>query len=876
MGNWKRLRQWISVKLGSDSIDAELEDHFESLRQERLDAGASSEEASRFARHRLGHATAIREEVRSLSPRHRVESIVQHTRFSLRAFVRYGGTYGAAASILSLGIGLSVTLFSLVDAVLLAPLPFPNQDRVHLVWKSDPANQGHLVGELAYPELADLQSTIADAEFVALFPAAPYGNGRMLQVASREPVQIESCPASTDFFKALGVLPSTGRGFTAADAARGAAPVVILSDAVWRQHFDARQDVLNQQVRINGRGHLVIGVMPPGFDFPRGTGLWINMAPGNRREVVWFQAVIRSRADAPLDKLRQAADRTFQLQLVDNPKQYSNTQRAVVTPIADYLAGTSKPQLLLALAASILLLLSACVCAGNLFLSRALGRRQEVATRTALGATWSQLVQQFVIESVVVGTIATATGAAVAALLIRLLIRWAPADIPRIENAGLNTPALAVAVLMALIASAACTIGPLILLRRGDGDGLLRGTGSRTTVSRSGTRLQHGFLFLQTASTVMILVASGLLFASYRALLGTDPGLANRDALTVNLVLRGPQINPDNYRRTYLELIARLRANAAVSHAAGVLLRPLEGPIGWDTVITYEFENGRTDPHRVLKANFEVVTPGYFDAVGTPLLMGRDFSGHDSKEAEKVLVISESLSRRFRDAGLDPIGQRMGVFGEPRKVVGVVADARYRGIRQPGQDVYVPHWQIDMPTTNYLIVRGGAPPAELLSLVRRTLKELDANQAIGRETTLGELIDRNTARDRFNLMLLLLFAAGAIVLAVAGIHSVTRESVTARAKEIAVRIALGAQRGEVTARTASRLLLYVAGGTFLGVIVAIGLASTAEDLLYGISPKEPAILLSVVGFVLVIAVISSFFPAWNAAGKDPREQLLSD
>jgi predicted lysophospholipase L1 biosynthesis ABC-type transport system permease subunit len=205
-----------------------------------------------------------------------------------------------------------------------------------------------------------------------------------------------------------------------------------------------------------------------------------------------------------------------------------------------------------------------------------------------------------------------------------------------------------------------------------------------------------------------------------------------------------------------------------------------------------------------------------------------------------------------------------------------VADARYRGIRQPSQDVYVPHWQIEMPSTNYLIVRAGAPPAEILSLVRRTLKELDPNQTIGREATLGELIDGNTARDRFNLALLLLFGVGAVVLAVAGIHSVTRESVAARAKEIAVRMALGAQRGEVTARTASRLLLFITGGILLGIAAVIGLGSAAESLLYGISPREPFVLLCVGGFVLAIATLSSFFPAWAAAGKDPREQLLSD
>jgi predicted permease len=860
---------------GPDPIDEELREHLEALRQERLEAGDSPEEALRYARHRLGHAPAIREEVRDLSLYHRAESAVRHVRFALRSFRRHGGAYILATAILGIGIALSVAVFSLVDAVVFAPLPIPQQERVHLIWKTDPGNQPHLVGELAYAELADLQTNMPEIQQVALFPAAPYGNGRVLQVGGEDPVQIESCPTTPDFFRVMDAQPVLGRGFAPGDSAAGAAPVVVLSHRVWHKHFGARRDIIHQPVRLNGRGHTVIGVMPPEFDFPRGIGLWVNMAANNERGATWLQAVARVSPGVTREQLQASANRTFQLQASEHPKEYLATQRAVVTPVAEFTTGTARVQLLLALLASLLLLLSACVSAGNLFLSRALARRQEVATRVSLGATQGQILSQFAIESFVAAALATLAGGAVASLLIRLLIHWAPPDIPRIENAGLNFMALAFAATVALLAAVACAMGPALLLRRGNLEAMLRDGGTRTAGSRAGNRLQRAFVFLQATLTVAILAASVLLFASYRAMLQTDIGLGNRDALTMNLSLRGPRVNSENYRLFYLELLDRLRAQPEVTQAAGVLLRPLEGSIGWDTKYTLEFERGQRDPKRVPKANFEVVTPGYFEAIGTPLIAGRDFQLQDTQDTERVVIISQGLARHFRDAGLDPLGQRMNVFGANRKVVGVVADARYRGVVQAGEDVYVPNLQIGVPT-NYLVIRGKVPAGELLALVRRTLKDMDPAQAIAGEATLGQLVERNTARDRFNVAILLLFAAGAIVLAAVGIHSVVRESVAVRAKEMAVRTALGASRGRLSAQTVRGVVLCVAAGVATGILASLLLGPAAEHLLYSVSARDPWILTGVAAFVLTVAIGSSLLPAWNAAGQHPRKHLFSD
>ncbi len=858
-----------------DPIDQELQAHFEMLRQERLEAGDTPEQAERFARLRLGSRPAAREAVLDEGGWHRLESLARHLRLALRSYARNGGAYILATAILSLGIGLSVALFSVVDAVVLTPLPVPGEERVHLIWKTDPAQQAHLVGEMAYVELGDLQNMVPEIESVALFPAAPYGNGRTVQPDTGDPVQVESCPATPDFFRVLGVKPMRGRGFDARESAPGAAPVVVLSDWAWRRYFGARPDVLNQTIRVNGRGHEVIGIMPPEFDFPRGVGLWVNLPVSANRGMTWLQAVARSRPGVGADALRNSTDRAFRLQVQNHSKEYSPAQRAVVTPIREFFVGSSKPQLLLSLAASVLLLLSACASAANLFVSRTIARRHEIATRAALGASHGQILMQFAAEAVVASVFAVFAGGTLAAAVLRVLVDWAPPDIPRLENAALNTNAFAVSVAAALLSTFACVVGPVVLLRRQMLAGAAGG-GIRLAGSRSGTRLQRTFVLLQAALTVTVLVASAMVFSSYRALLATDLGFSSRDALTVNLALRGPDMNPERYRRTYLDLIDTLRSKPGVTHAAGILLRPLEGPIGWDTAYSFEFEDALRDPTAVLpKANFEVVTPGYFETAGMALQSGRDFTPHDTGETEKVVIVSRSIARRFERAGRHPVGERMMVFDEVRRVIGTVADVRFRGVRQAGEDVYVPHTQVDTPT-NYLIVRGNLPAGELASLVRETVRAVAPGQAIAAEATFGELADRNTARDRFHLMLLLVFAAGALLLAIAGVHSVTRETVSVRAKELAIRVAVGASRSRLAVETSRGILVWVAVGACVGLGLSLWMGRAAASLLYEVSHRDPLILAGSAAFVVAAAALSSFGPSWKAAGRDPRGQLLSD
>ena len=858
-----------------DPIDEELRFHAEQLRQERLDAGDTPLEAALYARRVLGNNLHTEEQVREISILHGFETILRHCRFAMRSFARHGGAYLLATAILALGIGLSVAMFSLVQAVVLSPLPFPNQESIQMVWKTDAQTNGNLVGELAFPELRDLQESVRDLEYAALIPAALYGNGRVLEAGTAEPVQIESCPVTADFFRVLGVTPMLGHDFETKDQDPGSSPVVILSHSVWREHFASNHKVIGQQIRLNGVGHTVIGVMAADVDFPRGARLWVPIRTDTRRGMTYLQAVVRLKPGASIETLRIAVNRTFQLQALDHPEEYPQSQRAVVTPIATYLTGSSKAQLLLSLAASLLLLLSACVSASNLFLSRAMVRRREVLTRTSLGASTFQILSQFAVEGLLAASIATFAGSMLAVGTIRVLIHLAPPDIPRIETAWVNLAALVFAASTALCAAVACAIGPALLVRKDSLESLLREGGMRTAGSRTGRRLQNLFVFSQAALTVAILTVGLLLFISYRSMLQTDIGFGNRDTLTMNLALRGPKVDPAIRRHFYKEILDRLRAAPEVTSAAAVLLRPLEGPIGWDASYTFEFEAGQRDPKQLPKANFEAITPHYFETVGTALLEGRDFNEYDAEESEKVIIINQSLANQIRAAGYQPIGQRLSVFGALRKVVGVAANARYRRVVQPADDLYVPYRQVNTPT-NYLVLRGVVPAGELLTLVRRTLKEIDPGQAIASVASLDELILRDTARNRFNLVVMMLFVVGAVLLAASGIHSVVGESVAVRAKEMAVKTALGAARWQLVSEAITSALMFVAAGELAGVLIALALGRATADLLYGVSPSDPAVLLGVSALVFCVAVIASFIPAWIATGRDPFRSLQAD
>jgi predicted permease len=527
------------------------------------------------------------------------------------------------------------------------------------------------------------------------------------------------------------------------------------------------------------------------------------------------------------------------------------------------------------LSAALLLLVASMMSASNLVLSRMLSRGSEIATRIALGARRVDVLAQLGAEGFVVAVIATLAGLGIAEAAIRFLVRRAPADIPRLPEASLNLNAFCFAACAAALAAIACSLMPAWPAMRIDIETALREGGARTSLSQRAGRTRSIFILAQAAVTVMLLAVASLLTMSYRAMTTADTGFAHRDALSMNLQLRGAAFNGTTRRALYTGLLKRLREAPGVTSAAAVLLRPLEGTIGWDVPYEFEFEAGARDKRVLPKGNYEVVSPGYFKTVGTEIFEGRDFDDHDTDAGEPVAIVSRALAERIREAGHTPVGYRMRLgLGGPHwlKIVGVSADARYRSITQKGVDVFVPYLQA-APPTNYVVIRGTLPPQDLAALVRKTLAAIDPNQAVAGIASIGELIDRNAARHRFNMILLLWFAICAAILAATGVYSVLAESMAARRREIAIRTALGAQKPRLVRQMIASPLVFVLAGEALGGGLVWMFGQVGSELLYGVSARNPVLLGAVAIFLFAISAAAALWPAWSAAGNDPASAL---
>ena len=859
-----------------DDLDAELQFHLEQLTEHHVRAGKAPGEARRLSRIALGGVPQIKEQCREAWGVSWIDALARDFRYALVRMRRYPRFAVVIEISLALGIGMSVAMYSLVDAVLLHPLPFPDQDSIYVIQKADPLAGTH-VEELAYPELLDLQEGIPGFEFVAVTPTSVYGYARVLETGTGDPVQLEASLVSHDFFRVLGVTPRLGRGFSESDERVGAAPVVVISDRTWRDHLGSDPGIIGRTVRLNGQGHTVIGVMAPGVLFPRGASLWVPLGIEQRvierRGATFLQAVARAKPGYPREQVERDVNALFERLAIEHPDEYSSSQQGVAIPLVNYWTGSARIHLWIVLGASLLLLTVSAISSGGLLLSRAVSRRSEIATHLALGAPPRRVVAQMAVEGVVAGGIAVIAGMGIAYLVIRSLVRWPPADIPRLSEASLDLNSFCFAAGAAAFVAAVCSLAPAWAVSRMRLESAIREGDPRSSVSLRAGRARDLFVLAQSAVTLVLLVTAVLLVLSYRSAAVFDTGFDNRDALTMDVTLRGPGLfpsqafDPVTSDAFYSRLLHRLREEPGITSAGAILLRPLAGPIGWDIPYEFEFEAGSYDSKARPKANYEVVTPEYFETVGSPLLQGRDFDSRDSEEADPVAIISKKLADQVRSAGHTPLGHRVRLATRWNRgwmrVVGISADARYRSGIHSGAHIFVPIQQASQ-ATRHVVVRGSRPRQELTVLVQRVVKDINPSQNVGDPLTIGELIDRDTARHRFNMILLLWFGACAVFLAVTAVYSVIAETIAARRTEISIKSALGAQRHRLVRDMVVRTVRFAGLGLALGISAVTAFGTLGSDVLHGTSPRDPIILISVAAFLFLVSIGAALWPAWHA------------
>jgi putative ABC transport system permease protein len=804
----------------------------------------------------------------------------QDMRFGARMLFKKPGFTLIAAITLALGIGANTAIFSVVYAVLLRPLPFPEQDRLVIAWEKDLTTDNPFV-ELAVAEVRDWQAQNHSFTSLALMPTTVYGYGYTLTDRG-DPIQLESSRVTGRFFSTLGAPAALGRVIDENDDQVNGAKVVVLSDQLWRERFNADPKIIGQTIMLSQEGFTVIGVMPSAFAFPRGVDLWIPLKVGMPRRIVesrgetFLQAVGRLKPGVTLDQAEADLNTIIARLAEQYPETESKGHRVVLTPLPDYLFGDSKPALWALFAATGLLLLVAAANIANLSLARATSRRKELAVRAALGASRWRLAGQLLSESFALAICGGAAGVLLAYWLLDLLIAIAPADIPRLEDARLSGAALLVSLLCTLTTTVIFGLLPALSASRLDLNETLNDASAKLSGSRAGNRLRGALVVGEVALTIVLLVGATLILRSFVNLSRVNPGFDPGGVLTMQLRLTGAKYGMVDARREFFrQLIERLEARPGVIAASGVLIRPLEGVAGWDTDIFFDGQSP-DDARRNPKANYETIHPHYFRVFGAALKAGREFDSRDNSGGQKVAIVNETTATRFFGSAANAVGKRINVgLGGWMTIVGVAGDTRYRELQNARVDIYVPYEQ-SMPYLNHFAMRTALGAANALALVRREVAALDPQLAVSRVATMDELVATQLARPRFSAVLLNWLSGLAALLAAVGIFGVTAYSVAQRSAEIGIRIALGARGADILKLVIGQGMRLAAVGVGIGLAASFALTRLISKLLFGVSATDPLTFTAIAALLTFVALLACYIPARRATKVDPMIALRTE
>jgi len=874
-------------------IGEELSQHLDDRYHELRSAGASDEAARRDALDELNDADLAQGLIgveRAMPPdvgtaggpgSIAIRNIGRDVRYAIRSLRKSPSFAAVMLLTLALGIGANAAIFSVVNAVVLRPLPYADATRLMVVWgnlhrpgvEEIPASAG---------EYVDYRDRARAFEQIAAYDTLGFNlSGR------DDPERVEGAVVTASLFPLLGARTQMGRTFAAAEEQPGRDHVAIISHTLWTRRFHADPAIVGQMVTVDGRPVEVVGVMPAAFRFPdETTEMWkpilldAEALSANNRGSHGFtilarlkRGATRGEAGADLDKVAA----TFQAQFPDN---YRNGFSVTVRPLQDEIVGDTSGALFILLGAVGLVLLIACANVANLLLARASSRRKEIALRTALGASRGRLVQQLLTESVLIAFAGGVIGLLMAFWGVDALVASAPGSIPRLREVGVDGRVVGFTALVSLATGLLFGIAPAIHASRAELHETLK-EGGRTTGAALG-RAGRLLVISEVALSLVLLVAAGLLIRSFARLQEVRPGFESARLLTFRLSL--PESRYATFEKGgafFDELFARLRSNPDVRAVAASNALPFSGLGG-----SRSFQIGGRPPLRPEDSTEEqlrIVTDGFFSAMSIPLFKGREFTRRDSLKGPRVAVINEALARKlFPDE--DPIGKRIAFEKDAPKwyeIVGIVGNIKHRGLdARDRAELYVPYRQplFDSWTVRpmYLAVRTTTDPLDAVAAVRREVNRLDPDQPISDVRTMDERITRSLTGRRFSMLLLGLFASLALALAAVGIYGIVACSVTQRTHEIGVRVALGAQRGDVVAMVVRQGMALAAIGTLAGVAVALALVRVMSGLLFGVSAADPITFISIPMLLAIVSLVACYVPARRATRVDPMRALRSE
>ena len=807
-----------------------------------------------------------------------MDSLRQDIRYALRTMRRSPGFTFTVLLTLGIGIGANTAIFSFVDTMLLRPLPYPGPERIVMIWQDFSATGGPEREWFTAPDLRDVRERTPSLEAVT----GLLGWGPSLTGAG-EPEQLTGGTVHPAWFDVVGVMPATGRRFTADDEA-GDGHIVVLSHALWQRRFGGDPEIVGGNIQLNGESFQVVGVMPSQFQPPlQQAELWrplthqtIGRNCGESRGCYVLRVMARVRENSSIAAAGEELARVAAAIRAEHPNEKRGVAFTAVG-LQEQLMGQVKPALIALLAAVSMLLLIACVNIANLLLARSAGREREVAVRTAIGARRGAILRQLLVESTVLGFAGGIVGTLLALWGVNVLRGMSPQNTPRLEDVAVDARVLLFAITLSVLTGILFGMAPALQLARTDLTRALReAAGPRVSGARK--KLRSLLVVTEMALALTLLAGAGLLVRSFARLQAVDPGFRAEDVLTVNLAFPASRYTePAVVARIVTDLLERLSTRGDLQAAGASTIIPLN-PGDNDSNFLIEGRPIPQDRTETPIAWYRQVTAGYFEAIGMRMVHGRAFTREDQEGAMPVAIVNETLARRHWPDS-DPIGQRVsfdGSEGPWASIVGVVADARQLGLDQPARgEMFLPLAQQPARFVTLVLHRRGDPFA-LVPAVRAEVSAIDADLPIGTVQSMEDVLRQSVALPRLYLSFFAFFALVAMVLAAGGIYGVTAHVVAQRTSEIGVRMALGANARDVLRLVLRQTLMLVLAGLGSGIVLALLLSRLMEGLLFELSSRDPATFITIGLILTAVALLASWVPAHRATRVDPLRALRAE
>ncbi len=805
-----------------------------------------------------------------------IDALVQDFVYAKRMLIRSPLFTVAAVATLGVGIGANVAMFSVLDAVLIRALPYPSSER--LVYGR--ATFGDRVNStVSYPDYIDFRDRSDVFESLALIRS---GLQWFPITGLAEPERASGNWVTVDFFQALGVDPQLGRQFTADEGEPGAADVMLISHGYWQRRFGASADAVGQTISVEGFPTTIVGVMPAGFRFRYDTDIWLPirdgyMDTGGRTSHSW-QIVGRLRPGGSLKQAQSQVD-VIARQLADAYPESHENKGLLLTTLGEALVEGYRPNLILLMVATGLVLLIACGNVANLLLARSSTRTLELSARSALGASRGRLTRQFITESLLLAILAGLVGTVLALWLQRLIILFMPLDSLGIREIGMSAPMLGFALVASFATAVVFGVGPALTASRANPAATLN-SGLRTSAHGGATRIRSGLVVLQVALTVVLIAASGLLLRSFVRLQSVDVGFDTENVLTARVQISSSEYDAAERTQFYRSLLERIRAIPGVEAASAIshipVLHPFMDWTVWDTESPSQDEADRVAVYS------RTMLPGYFDAMAIPILRGRDHEYSDEANAQTLLVVNQAAAERLF-AGQDPVGRLVSVYNSvsdpvPAQIIGVVGDARITSLdRPPAPQMYYNHSRSAWSTMNLIVrARESGNPTSLAAPIRAAVIELDPHVPLSDVATMSDILSESLDRNRVVSITIGLFGAVALLLAAIGLYGVLAYYVTRRTQEIGVRVAFGATAGHVLRSVVGRGLILVSAGLAIGLPVSAGVTRLIRSQLYEVAPTDPLTYIGVIACLLIIGTVACLVPARRAVRIDPVIALKAE